>query len=220
MKAIHILRKPCSEPTVAANVLRHGTGAINVDGCRVQGGGAVHAVQSDPGKRTGTVGTDLGFTRQDVDTFRAAQAASIERTNTLGRWPANVLFTHAPGCVRAGSRKVKGQNPKYANEGRGAGKGEGVYESGVGPRPAGIGIGYADAEGKETIAAYDCAPGCPVAALDEQTESLTRQGSPKKVDTGDKSFLGTGHGGAANSTFYGDTGGASRFFKQFGGESA
>jgi DNA modification methylase len=30
-----LARKPLAEPTVAANVLRHGTGAINVDGCRV-----------------------------------------------------------------------------------------------------------------------------------------------------------------------------------------
>ena len=96
-----VARKPLIG-TVAANVLKHGTGALNIDACRVQGGGAVHAVQSDPGKRTGTVGADLGFTRQDVDTFRAAQAASIERTNTLGRWPANVIFTHAPGCGEDG----------------------------------------------------------------------------------------------------------------------
>lgn len=36
MKTIHVLRKPCSESTVAANVLRHGTGAINVDATRIQ----------------------------------------------------------------------------------------------------------------------------------------------------------------------------------------
>jgi DNA modification methylase len=35
---ICLARKPLSERTVAANVLRWGTGAINVDGCRVEGG--------------------------------------------------------------------------------------------------------------------------------------------------------------------------------------
>jgi len=35
MKVIHLLRKPCSEPTVAANVLRWGTGALNIDATRV-----------------------------------------------------------------------------------------------------------------------------------------------------------------------------------------
>ncbi len=37
MKVIHLLRKPCSREagTVAANVLRWGTGALNIDGTRV-----------------------------------------------------------------------------------------------------------------------------------------------------------------------------------------
>ena len=33
---IILARKPLAEPTVASNVLRHGTGAINVDGCRIE----------------------------------------------------------------------------------------------------------------------------------------------------------------------------------------
>ena len=156
-----VARKPLIG-TVVANVLRHGTGALNIDGCRVQGGGAVHAVQSDPGKRTGTVGTDLGFTRQDVDTFRAAQAASIERTNTLGRWPANVIFTHAPGC------------------------------------------------------GDECAPGCPVAALDAQSGVSTSTGGRASVGAfkGGRAF-GVGNGAEVLPGVQpglGDTGGASRFF--------
>jgi hypothetical protein len=35
MKVIHLLRKPCSEGTVAANVLRYGTGALNIDASRI-----------------------------------------------------------------------------------------------------------------------------------------------------------------------------------------
>lgn len=31
---IHVLRKPFDN-TVAANVLAHGTGALNIDGCRI-----------------------------------------------------------------------------------------------------------------------------------------------------------------------------------------
>ena len=45
LKPIALARKPLSEKTVAANVLRWGTGVINVDGCRTPtndklGGGA------------------------------------------------------------------------------------------------------------------------------------------------------------------------------------
>jgi site-specific DNA-methyltransferase (adenine-specific) len=82
---------------------------MNIDGCRVRlaEGEVVHVPQSDPTNREGEVGRDLGFTKNDAEAFRQAQRESIERTNTLGRWPANVLLscppdcdddTHAPGC--------------------------------------------------------------------------------------------------------------------------
>jgi len=78
--------------TVAANVQEWGTGAINVDGCRVgTEGESFRAPQSDPSKRAGEVGADLGISRSSVEDFQAAQRASIERTATLGRWPANLI---------------------------------------------------------------------------------------------------------------------------------
>jgi DNA modification methylase len=137
-----VARKPLIG-TVAANVLAHGTGALNIDACRVQGGGAVHAVQSDPGKRTGTVGTDLGFTQQDVDTFRAAQAASIERTNTLGRWPANVIFTHAPEC---GETCAPGCPVAALDAQSGVGKSTVSARGGSSPNPMSWGTARADGE--------------------------------------------------------------------------
>jgi hypothetical protein len=36
LEPITMARKPLGEKTVAANVLAHGTGGINVDGCRVE----------------------------------------------------------------------------------------------------------------------------------------------------------------------------------------
>jgi hypothetical protein len=33
---ICLARKPLSEPTIAANVLKWGTGALNIDGCRIE----------------------------------------------------------------------------------------------------------------------------------------------------------------------------------------
>ena len=35
MKVIHVLRKPLSEKTVTANTLKHGTGAVHIDPCRI-----------------------------------------------------------------------------------------------------------------------------------------------------------------------------------------
>lgn len=88
-----LIRKPLSEKTVAANVVMHGTGALNIDASRIATNGeVVHVPQSDPSKRNGVVGTDLGITRANAVDFQQAQRASIERTNTLGRWPANVVL--------------------------------------------------------------------------------------------------------------------------------
>jgi len=75
-------RKPL-DGTVAANVLAHGTGAINVDGCRV--------------------GTDSTRTRHTADMgYRGgllAAGAGYETGSASGRWPANVLLSHAEGCA-------------------------------------------------------------------------------------------------------------------------
>jgi site-specific DNA-methyltransferase (adenine-specific) len=94
-----VARRPL-EGTVVGNVLKHGTGALNIDACRVRlaEGEVVPVPQSDPAKRAGEVGRDLGFTGNDAEAFKQAQRESIERTNTLGRWPANIILSHDPAC--------------------------------------------------------------------------------------------------------------------------
>jgi site-specific DNA-methyltransferase (adenine-specific) len=71
---IVVARKPL-DGTVAANVLAHGTGALNIDGCRIGtddrfGGGA-----------KGTSGFVDGYAHD-----------GWTQGNTLGRWPANVVL--------------------------------------------------------------------------------------------------------------------------------
>jgi hypothetical protein len=74
-----LLRRPLSEKTVAANVLMHGTGALNIDACRVPG--------IDPANER-----RLGKSYGDVasDTFGQVKHAVVGG-NTLGRWPANLM---------------------------------------------------------------------------------------------------------------------------------
>jgi len=96
VRVVTVARKPCASGTTTQNVVQHECGALNIDACRVGVDGEAFAVpQSDPGKRKGTVGTDLGITRRDVEGFRAAQRESIQRTQLLGRWPANVVLVGA-----------------------------------------------------------------------------------------------------------------------------
>ena len=70
-----LLRKPLSEDTIAENVLEHGTGAINVDGCRVGTETLVNAGMSSLG-----VMHDDKWEPRDV------------KNTVTGRWPANMIY--------------------------------------------------------------------------------------------------------------------------------
>lgn len=75
-----LARKPLAG-TVAANVLAHGCGALNIDGCRVGTDGGTATIKGDePTKTVHAYGDGLG-----------AQGGTIERVDGLGRWPANVI---------------------------------------------------------------------------------------------------------------------------------
>jgi site-specific DNA-methyltransferase (adenine-specific) len=80
---IILARKPLSERSVAANVLRHGTGGVNVDACRIEGD------VPKPGniKPTNLSGANGIY---GIDK-RATRQAEWEPANG-GRWPANVVL--------------------------------------------------------------------------------------------------------------------------------
>jgi hypothetical protein len=199
MKAIHVLRKPLSREagsTVAANVLKYGCGGLNIDAARVE------TVSAGPGS------TENG---RDDALFGRGIVSRPAYDGSKGRWPANVVFQHLDGCKQTGVREIKAPGAKNSKQHTNSKDGL-VFVFNSTPRSE---VCHRNEDGTETVAAYDCEAGCPVAALDAQSGSLAPQGGQKRLDTGGKSFLGTGHGGAMDSTFYGDSGGASRFFKQF-----
>lgn len=84
---IVVARKPLAG-TVAQNVLAHGTGALNVDGCRVahQNGenpSAARRAGAAPGREIGSWAND----RRSPETFAAERPGEA-----AGRWPPNVLL--------------------------------------------------------------------------------------------------------------------------------
>jgi DNA modification methylase len=194
---IVVARKPLAG-TVAANVLEHGTGAINVDGCRVEYVGTPGHAHFD-GRPTSAPGAAYGKT------------SKLTPPHVAGRWPANVILTHTPGCEQTGTRRVR--TGTAVNRNRMGTVPRTVYGDGKAPTEDAT---YADADGTETVPAYNCAPGCPVAELDAQSGER-----PGAVSNGSK----TSEGLAGSSTFkiheraqtpgYADTGGASRFFPTF-----
>ena len=72
-----LCRKPLSESTVAKNVLKWGTGGINIDGCRV-------------GTETRTCEYNIGRNMKKVDGWNSHNLKSITKT-TQGRFPANLI---------------------------------------------------------------------------------------------------------------------------------
>ncbi len=78
---------------------------------------------------------------------------------------------------------------------------------------------YADKDGKETVADGICEPGCPVARLDEQSGTTKSSGGRIGNKDGGGIYSGGGLKGpyAPGDPGFGDTGGASRYFKQVGG---
>jgi len=95
---IIMARKPLTS-TVAANVLKHGTGAINVDGCRVGSSRRVNSSTGTPGagrsRKCNQVDRGDGKTAdgRNLANLIAYGDRSKNRApqEVIGRWPANVL---------------------------------------------------------------------------------------------------------------------------------
>lgn len=75
VEPICLARKPLIG-TVAQNVLQHGTGAINIDGCRVLGESTVRANHGGTG---------------DPTQWRTGNGGDFQSGSDQGRWPANLV---------------------------------------------------------------------------------------------------------------------------------
>ena len=182
--------------SVAANALTHGVAGLAIDRSRVE---------APDGLTTG--GRCVGESPLPMN---KAQGHSEERErspeHSLGRYPPNVVLSHAPGCRKVGTRKVKGSN-RPSEVGRTGSMGYGRNASGSETR-----ADYADPDGLETIDAWECVEGCPVLELGRQSGERPSAGAQA---------AGPGMFGLPRDnrvTGRGDTGTAARFFPQFGGQ--
>jgi len=114
LEPITVARKPF-KGTVAANVLEHGTGAINIDGCRVATddnlNGGAYAINGL--ERTDEWGANNGFRRNQ----------GLEYVQPSGRWPANLIHD---GSEEVASLFPQSNSSQPSANGRyGDGKGRG-----------------------------------------------------------------------------------------------
>lgn len=189
--------KPSLEPLIVWQVpyqgrpvdciTRTGAGALNIDGARVPGPEPHHNYGRTSGENSLAGTSDVPF-----------------NTPEAGRWPANVVLIHTPECEPVETRKVRGTHPP-------------------GPSLSGVGYhgskteqclrqNYANPDGTETVQAWRCAPGCPVASLDAQAGSH-RAGGTKDCQGQPHGYM-EGRESTRQQTYtsYGDTGPVSRFF--------
>ena len=84
-----LVRKPIAG-TVAKTVLEHGTGALNIDGCRIE---------SETIVRSGST----SFGGENAHCLGGAKDAYVVSVNNKGRWPTNLVMTHSAACVEGGA---------------------------------------------------------------------------------------------------------------------
>lgn len=135
---IVLARKPLTG-TVAGNVLEHGTGALNVDGCRVE---------ISPDDYDGSI---VSATRPSGFDATQHKRDGVPNHNPAGRWPANIIHD--------GSDEVLGVFPETGPSSRGeqTSKPGSVYGMGKGlPSHTGV-YGYNEPIGGSAARFFYCA---------------------------------------------------------------
>ena len=183
---ICVARKPLSEKSVAENVLKWGTGGINIDGCRV-GTETIKCGNAYTGNSDGRYNWNNGDKKEH------------EGNTYEGRFPANIILECLCDEVIKGEKgevkRIKSDGGNTENRRFGNGKGLGPCETNA----------YSDKGDIHTN------PMCPCYLMDEQSgvsKSNPRTTEPNGNPNGLISF------GQGKNTNHNDKGGASRFFYQ------
>ena len=193
-------RKPLSEKTIVDNILKHGTGGINIDDSRV-------------GNEERTY--DLTMTSGNFETTGGGKNKKQGKVTTTGRFPANLILECICDEVVEGKAKGSpGHWSKTETKGYGDfGGGSSSYE----------GVGVKD--DMKTIIHTN--PDCPCYVLDEQSGITKGSGKPTITKAGiGAGLLGQYDGRKTMPTAkdidvirnIGDNGGASRYFKEIEGD--
>ncbi len=197
--------KPAHEPLVLARKPSKRSDPLpGLDACRV---GTDNMRES---RMTQSPGGVLNMNGRDVEHGNWKQKPNDSPAEHIGRWPPNILLTHAIDCQRVGTRQVCSAGWRITDTAPSTGA---VYGDDARDR---TGPHYADADGLETVTAYACAPGCPVSGLDAQSGTRTTSLRKKQYDTPatNQVYSDLTRSRANPDNTYGDSGGASRFYPQ------
>ena len=167
---ILVARKPLIG-TVAKNVLKHGTGALNVDATRV----GVDQITSHGGRQSPLTG--------DTRVGPAAGMFQVGSPNMEtvheGRWPPNLVLTHSPECSPAGTKTISSNRHDPDLSESKPGSDSTVYKLGM-RLPRGIGTRTTE----ERVESWVCVDSCPVAEMDRQSGRSAGIGFSEERPTG------------------------------------
>lgn len=103
---IVVARKPMIG-TLADNLMAYGTGALNIDGCRIPGG--------EGGERIGEESADRRYTKSGATNFSATPGQ--RGGDAKGRWPANIIHDGSEEVVLLFPREAGAAAPVHRRNG-------------------------------------------------------------------------------------------------------
>ena len=157
LEPIIVFQKPY-EGSPVDNITSTGAGALWIDGGRIGTGDQFGG------------GSKMSSSGHTVNKYETYDHDGWVSGSPLGRWPANLVLTHAPECECIGTRRVKGEGGNNITR-----NGNSMFGSGNNAAAQ----KYQDANGYETIDAWQCAPGCPVARLGAQSGESNSTSTPR-----------------------------------------
>jgi DNA modification methylase len=198
---IVLARKPLEKGlSIAENVMKWGTGGINIDGCRVD------LSFGDDSRLGGNGSWKTDKTAKNV--YEGGYEGKDIQSSNLGRFPANLILTHHPECECVGTKKVKsnGNFPSQQNT-------SSMYMTSKG-KSLNPENDYSDENGQETIEDWTCHEDCPIRIIDEQSGVTKGENKlPYNYESNEykvKGFISNIKPQSPSN--YNDKGGASRFF--------
>lgn len=217
LEPIIVFQKPYEGKPVDC-ITETGAGALNIDGGRI---GTSESTKRPSGVNRGVYGKD--------------DRRGMIRGGDNGRWPSNFLLQHVddqpcarcsgkwaecpdcegtgivPGCRRVGTKRVR-STVGWTEKDRDVRMGIPIFNGGKVKRSTRSPMTYADSDGLEEVADWQCHESCPVRRLGEQSgeSSYPRHRTKRSAHQWSGEFVGQ----EDITIDYSDKGTAARFFHQ------
>lgn len=191
--------KPAVEPIIVFqkpyrgkprhSMVATGAGALNIDAARI-GSGVERPLRVQHGGKNNAIFFPV--------------SGMAEGTTQTGRWPANFMLVHSPGCYISG----------YTN---GESYAINRFEDGAKPFGDGAGHDYQSEDVSLKLPIWQCVDGCPAQKIDEQS-GVSKSGlmTPDHSVHSQWGYAGGDRDKPTLTDTYADEGGASRYFFQAG----